>query len=61
MTNVIALENANDSGRRPTTDDIKRQAQAGIQVINFDKQFYDKAYDVAGPTSSRRARPTGRR
>ncbi|MBI2753593.1 MAG: TRAP transporter substrate-binding protein DctP [Betaproteobacteria bacterium] len=51
MRHVIALEAANDSWKKVNEDDIKRQAQAGIQVISFDpataKQYYDKAYEVA--------------
>jgi TRAP-type C4-dicarboxylate transport system substrate-binding protein len=51
MRHVIALEAANDSWKKVNEDDIKRQAQAGIQVITFDpataKQYYDKAYEVA--------------
>jgi len=51
MKHVIALENSNDSWKTANAEDIKRQAQAGIQVITFDaattKQYVDKAYDVA--------------
>ncbi len=51
MKNVIALENANESWKKVNEDDIKRQAQAGIQVITFDaastKMYVDKAYEVA--------------
>ena len=51
MKHVIALENANDSWKKVNDDDMKRQAQVGIQVIAFDaatsKQYVDKAYDVA--------------
>jgi TRAP-type C4-dicarboxylate transport system substrate-binding protein len=51
MRHVIALENANESWKKVNEDDIKRQAQVGIQVITFDaattKQYLDKAYDVA--------------
>jgi TRAP-type C4-dicarboxylate transport system substrate-binding protein len=51
MRHVIALEAANESWKKVNEDDIKRQAQAGIQTITFDpataKQFYDRAYDVA--------------
>ncbi len=51
MRNVIALENANESWKKVNEDDIKRQAQAGIQVITFDaastKTYVDKAYEVA--------------
>ena len=51
MRHVIAHEAANDSWKKVNEDDMKRQAQAGIQVITFDaansKQYLDKAYDVA--------------
>ena len=51
MKHVIALEASNDSWKKANEDDIKRQAQVGIQVITFDaktsKEFTDKAYDVA--------------
>ena len=61
MKNVIALENANDSWKKANDDDIKRQAQVGIQVITFDaasaKQYVDKAYDV-GWTNLIKASPT---
>jgi len=51
MRHVIAHEAANDSWKKVNEEDIKRQAQAGIQTISFDpataKQFYDRAYEVA--------------
>lgn len=51
MRHVIAHEAANVSWQKVNADDIKRQAQAGIQTITFDaatsKQFYDRAYEVA--------------
>ena len=47
MKHVIAHEAANDSWKKVNDDDTRRQAQAGIQVISFDRQFYDRAYDVA--------------
>jgi TRAP-type C4-dicarboxylate transport system substrate-binding protein len=51
MRHVIALENANESWKKVNEEDIRRQAQAGIQIIAFDaatsKQYVDKAYDVA--------------
>ena len=51
MRHVIAHEAANDSWMKVNEDDIKRQAQVGIQTITFDaataKQYYDKAYEVA--------------
>jgi TRAP-type C4-dicarboxylate transport system substrate-binding protein len=51
MKHVIALENANDSWKKVNEDDIRKQKEAGIQVISFDaataKQYYAKAYEVA--------------
>ena len=51
MRHVVAHEAANDSWKKVNEEDIKRQAQAGIQTITFDpataKQFYDRAYEVA--------------
>jgi TRAP-type C4-dicarboxylate transport system substrate-binding protein len=51
MRHVIAHEAANMSWQKINEDDIKRQAQAGIQTITFDaatsKRFYDRAYEVA--------------
>ena len=51
MRHVVAHEAAAVSWQKINADDIKRQAQAGIQVITFDaatsKRFYDKAYDIA--------------
>ena len=50
MRHVIAFEAQNDSWKKVNEEDIRRQAQAGIQVISFDaataKQYYDKAYEV---------------
>ena len=51
MRHVIAHEAAADSWKKINEDDIKRQAQAGIQTITFDaataKLYVDKAYEVA--------------
>ena len=51
MRHVVAHEADAVSWKKINEDDIKRQAQAGIQTITFDaatsKQYYDKAYDVA--------------
>ena len=50
MKHVIALEAGNESWKKVNEDDIRKQKEAGIQVISFDpasaKQFYDKAYEV---------------
>ncbi len=60
MKHVIALEAANDSWKKVNEEDIRKQAQAGIQVITFDaatsKQYYDKAYEV-GWASAIKASP----
>ena len=51
MRHVVAHEAANESWKKVNEEDIRRQAQAGIQTITFDpataKQFYDRAYEVA--------------
>jgi len=51
MRHVVAHEADAVSWKKVNEDDIKRQAQAGIQTITFDpataKQYRDKAYDVA--------------
>lgn len=51
MRHVIALEADNVSWQKVNEDDTRRQAQANIQVITFDaavnKQYYDRAYEVA--------------
>jgi TRAP-type C4-dicarboxylate transport system substrate-binding protein len=51
MRHVVAHEAANDSWKKVNEDDIRRQAQAGIQTITFDaataKQYRDKAYEIA--------------
>jgi TRAP-type C4-dicarboxylate transport system substrate-binding protein len=57
MKHVIALENANDSWKKVNEDDMRRQKEAGIQVISFPKEYYDKAYEV-GWASAIKASPT---
>lgn len=61
MKHVVALENGNDSWKKVNEEDIRKQKEAGIQVITFDpataKQYRDKAYDVAW-TSAIKASPT---
>jgi TRAP-type transport system periplasmic protein len=50
MREVIALEADNASWRKVNEEDIKKQKEAGLQVITFDaataKQYHDKAYEV---------------
>jgi TRAP-type C4-dicarboxylate transport system substrate-binding protein len=50
MKHVIALEAGNTSWKKVNEEDIRKQKEAGIQVIAFDeatgKQYYEKAYDV---------------
>jgi TRAP-type C4-dicarboxylate transport system substrate-binding protein len=57
----IAMEQQNDFWNRYNEDEIRRQKEAGIQVISFDaatsKQYYQKAYDV-GWASIIKASPT---
>src|SRR3954470_755416 len=47
---AMALEGHNDFWKKYNEDEIRRQKEAGIQVITFDaaaaKQYYDKAYEV---------------
>jgi TRAP-type transport system periplasmic protein len=54
---VIALENANDSWKQVNEQDIRKQKEAGIQVITFGKDYYDRAYQV-GWESAIKASPT---
>jgi TRAP-type C4-dicarboxylate transport system substrate-binding protein len=54
---VIALENANDSWKKVNEEDIRKQKEAGIQVITFGKDYYDRAYQVAWE-SAIKASPT---
>ncbi|TAK80173.1 MAG: C4-dicarboxylate ABC transporter substrate-binding protein [Betaproteobacteria bacterium] len=46
----VAFEQQNDFWKKYNEEEIRRQKEAGIQVIGFDaatsKQYYDKAYDV---------------
>jgi TRAP-type transport system periplasmic protein len=48
---VVALEAQNDSWKKVNEDDIRKQKDAGIQVITFDaataKKYYEQAYEVA--------------
>jgi TRAP-type C4-dicarboxylate transport system substrate-binding protein len=61
MRHVIAHEANAVSWKKINEEDIKKQGQAGIQVITFDaatsKQYVDKAYDVAW-TNLIKASPT---
>ena len=47
---ALALERRNDQWKQYNEAEIKRQRDAGIQVISFDrataKAYYEKAYDV---------------
>src|SRR5688572_27305384 len=54
---VIALEAQNDSWKKVNQEDIRRQKEAGIQVITFDQKYVDRAYDVAW-TNAIKASPT---
>jgi TRAP-type C4-dicarboxylate transport system substrate-binding protein len=51
MKHAIALENRNDSWKKVNADDVRRQKEAGIQVITFEpataKQYYARAYEIA--------------
>jgi TRAP-type C4-dicarboxylate transport system substrate-binding protein len=50
MKHVVALEADNTSWKKVNEEDIRKQKEAGIQVISFDeatgKQYYEKAYEV---------------
>jgi TRAP-type C4-dicarboxylate transport system substrate-binding protein len=46
MKHVVALENANESWKKVNEDDIRRQREAGIQVITLGKDYQDRAYEV---------------
>ncbi|MGH8735264.1 MAG: TRAP transporter substrate-binding protein DctP, partial [Burkholderiales bacterium] len=54
---VITLEAQNDSWKKVNEDDIRKQKEAGIQVITFGKDYYDRAYQVAWD-SAIKASPT---
>src|SRR5687767_11468681 len=54
---VVALENANDSWKKVNEEDIRKQKEAGIQVITFGKDYYERAYQVAWE-SAIKASPT---
>jgi len=54
---VIALEAQNDTWKQVNEEDIRKQKDAGIQVITFDKQYHDRAYEVAW-ASAIKASPT---
>ena len=47
---AMALEANNDFWKKYNEEEIRRQKEAGIQVVSFDpataKQYYDKAYEV---------------
>jgi len=56
---ALALESMNSAWRKLNAEDTKRQAQAGIQAINFDsataKAYYDKAYDIAWASATKQS------
>jgi TRAP-type C4-dicarboxylate transport system substrate-binding protein len=57
MKHVIALENQNDSWKKVNAEDTRKQKEAGIQAITFDRSYYDRAYQVAWE-SAIKASPT---
>jgi TRAP-type transport system periplasmic protein len=57
MKHVIALENQNDSWKKVNAEDTRKQKDAGIQSITFDRSYYDRAYQVAWE-SAIKASPT---
>jgi TRAP-type transport system periplasmic protein len=54
---AIDLENGNEMWKQVNADDIRKQKEAGIQVITFDSKYYDQAYDIAW-ASAIKASPT---
>ncbi len=62
---AIALEAENEFWKKYNQDDVKRQAQAGIQVIAFSgataKEYVDKAYTVGWEAIIKSAPDTGPR
>ena len=55
----LALESMNTAWRKLNAEDTKRQAQAGIQTIQFDsataKAYVDKAYDIAWASATKQS------
>jgi TRAP-type transport system periplasmic protein len=52
---ALALEAMNGVWKKINDEDAQRQAQAGIQVIKFDKAYVDKAYDVAWASATKQS------
>jgi TRAP-type C4-dicarboxylate transport system substrate-binding protein len=52
---ALALEAQNGVWKKLNEEDTKRQAQAGIQAIKFDKAYVDKAYDVAWASATKQS------
>jgi TRAP-type transport system periplasmic protein len=57
MKHAIALENENDSWKKVNEEDTRKQKEAGIQAITFERNYYDRAYEVAW-ASAIKASPT---
>lgn len=60
---TLALEQQNDHWKRFNESEIRRQREAGIQVISFDaataKAYFDKAYEVGWAGIIKAAPDTG--
>ena len=52
---ALALEAMNSTWKKINDEDARRQAQAGIQTIDFDKAYVDKAYDVAWASATKQS------
>jgi TRAP-type C4-dicarboxylate transport system substrate-binding protein len=52
---ALTLEAQNSVWRKLNEEDTRRQAQAGIQAIKFDKAYVDKAYDVAWASATKQS------
>ncbi len=60
---VLALEAMNETWKQHNAEEVKRQAQAGIQTIAFDaataRQYVEKAYEVGWAAILKAAPDTG--
>jgi TRAP-type transport system periplasmic protein len=52
---VLALEAMNSHWRKLNAEETKKQADAGIQSIKFDRAYVDKAYEVAWATATKQS------
>jgi TRAP-type C4-dicarboxylate transport system substrate-binding protein len=52
---VLALEGMNGHWRKLNAEETKKQADAGIQTIKFDRAYVDKAYEVAWASATKQS------